>query len=265
MDLNSFRTTSNSDISEIYSMPRVTTIASQRGLKPGFSMDIRNGWNFNDPKHRAKAIEKLESEKPVLLVGSPPCTMFSTITRLWNLKKMTPEVRSARMKEAILHVAFAVKLYKIQIAGGRFFLHEHPDQASSWDLRCIQDLLKAPGVQLVRGDMCAFGMQQEDKEGVGYIRKRTKFCTNCPEVAAELEHRCDGTHRHITLVDGRPSKAATYPPKLCAAICRGLEKYNNKSLTTIPHKNPPCDGRRDGSGNCAIDELFGNPRVGSLG
>ena len=76
------------------------------------------------------------------------------------MKKITPEVLKALMKEAILHVTFAVKLYKIQIASGRLFLHEHPDQASGWDLKCVQDLLKALGVQLVWGDMCAFGMTQ---------------------------------------------------------------------------------------------------------
>ena len=131
MDVQAVRLVSHVDIAEIYSMPRITTTASQRGLNAGWSMDVRNGWDFNDPKQRARAIDTLETTKPLLLVGSPPCTMFSTIMRLWNIKKMAPEVLKARMKEAILHVTFAVKLYRIQMASGRLFIHEDLDQASS--------------------------------------------------------------------------------------------------------------------------------------
>ena len=53
-------------------------------------------------------------------------------------------------------------------------------------------------------------------------RKRTKFMTNSYHIAAALERRCDGQHKHQPLVDGRASDAARYPPELCRAICRGL-------------------------------------------
>ena len=40
----------------------------------------------------------------------------------------------------------------------------------------------------------------------------------------ELKVKCDGSHEHQPLVDGRAKDAARYPPALCRAICRGLQK-----------------------------------------
>ena len=39
-----------------------------------------------------------------------------------------------------------------QIARGKFFLHEHPATASSWDLPMIRELAEHPGVSIVTGD-----------------------------------------------------------------------------------------------------------------
>ena len=36
--------------------------------------------------------------------------------------------------------------------------------------------------------------------------------------------KCDGSHIHQPLVNGRAGPAAVYPPALCRAICRGLVK-----------------------------------------
>ena len=55
-------------------------------------------------------------------------------------------------------------------------------------------------------------------------RKATKFMTNSRSLGKELKVRCDGSHEHQPLVDGRAKDAARYPPALCRAICRGLQK-----------------------------------------
>ena len=39
-----------------------------------------------------------------------------------------------------------------------------------------------------------------------------------------LSRRCDGTHEHQQLVDGRARDAARYTPSLCRALCRGILK-----------------------------------------
>ena len=40
----------------------------------------------------------------------------------------------------------------------------------------------------------------------------------------ELRRRCDKSHQHQPLVDGRAKDAARYPPAMCKAICRGIMK-----------------------------------------
>ena len=71
------------DITEVFSPERVTKIASEHGLKAGLSMDLRTGWDFRRKEDRRKAKKYILEEKPVLVIGSPVCTPFSTLQR-WN-------------------------------------------------------------------------------------------------------------------------------------------------------------------------------------
>ena len=49
---------------------------------------------------------------------------------------------------------FCCELYKLQAEAGRYFLHEHPAQATSWQLAAVRELLETNGVQSVVGDQC---------------------------------------------------------------------------------------------------------------
>ena len=46
--------------------------------------------------------------------------------------------------------------------------------------------------------------------------------TNSRAIGAELRRKCEKSHYHHSLVDGRAKEAARYPPALCRAICRGI-------------------------------------------
>ena len=48
--------------------------------------------------------------------------------------------------------------------------------------------------------------------------------TNSYHIAASLGRKCDGSHEHQPLLDGRAQEAARYTPELCRAICRGLRR-----------------------------------------
>ena len=81
--------------------------------------------------------------KPFMLIGSPPCTMFSS---LQNLKYTRDPARFAeKLENAKKHIRFCVELYKMQIEGGRYFLHEHPRRATSWQMPEIVRLAATPG------------------------------------------------------------------------------------------------------------------------
>ena len=52
------------------------------------------------------------------------------------------------------HLTFVCELYKDQIDGERFFMHEHHAQARSWGLWMICEILEKPGVVRIVGEHC---------------------------------------------------------------------------------------------------------------
>ena len=81
-------------VSEIYSPPRVTAATKslpELKLIPGFALDLTTAdsdgklWDFDEKVMRDRALKRIREEKPMLLVGSPMCTAFSTWQRINNL------------------------------------------------------------------------------------------------------------------------------------------------------------------------------------
>ena len=76
------------DVSEVYSPPRIVTVAQAAGLRGGFSLDLTapgpdgERWDFSRAECGRKAIEMMNEQKPYLLIGSPPCTPFSIMQNL---------------------------------------------------------------------------------------------------------------------------------------------------------------------------------------
>ena len=208
------------DLTEVYSPERIITEARKFGLRTGLAMDLLTGWDFDQKEDRARAEEHQVREKPLLIVGSPMCTMFSA---LQALSRWTEE-KEAKYDKSVKHMQWACKLYERQMEEGRIFLHEHPDAATSWRLPCVKNLAKKSGVYVVTVDQCMFGQVVRDRKGriEGRARKRTKFMTNSWWIAQELQRRCDGQHEHVQLLGGRAAQTARYTPELCKAVCRGL-------------------------------------------
>ena len=210
------------DVAEVYSPPRVTIQAKRYGLRAGEAMDLSTGWDFRRREERRRAEQYLDENKPKLLIGSPMCTMFSPLQRLtpWTQRKEDLWTEHRR------RLKFVVSLYRKQIEEGRYFLHEHPLRASSWGMKEVQDVCGVGGVRIVVGDQCMYGLTTEgSKKGeVAPAMKSTKFMTNSYHIAQELRRRCNGSHKHQALTDGRAARAARYPPELCRAICRGMLK-----------------------------------------
>ena len=138
-----------------------------------------------------------------------------------------------RYEDAPILLNFSVDIYWDQISRGKFFLHEHPATATSLDLPAIRELLEHPGVSVVTGDMCRWGMHlSEEKENQGtdqavLVKKPTKWMTNCPLLATLLGARCLGGHEHSRLEGSqRTLQAAKYPtslvqvlPKISPKVC----------------------------------------------
>ena len=70
------------DITEVFSPVRVTEMAKRYQLKPGEAMDLMTGWDFDRKAHRDAAIELIRRTKPKLVIGSPDCTMYSSLQHM---------------------------------------------------------------------------------------------------------------------------------------------------------------------------------------
>ena len=208
------------DIAEVFSPPRVTEVAKMYGLTAGDAMDLTTGWDFDLQTHRDRAMERVKAKRPKLIIGSPECTMYS------SLQNLTPwsQAKEQKMRKARRHLEFVCELYREQLRAGWWFLHEHPAAASSWKEQCILGMMRNPHVSTVVGDQCRFGLRNTSGDGASWARKRTRFMSNAPEILRELGGLCRGGHVHTPLLNGSAKAAARYPPDLCRAICRGYIK-----------------------------------------
>ena len=97
-------------------------------------------------------------------------------------------------------------LYQLQIDNGMYFLHEHPYSAKSWDLPEVKSISQQPGVEIIRGDMCCFGMYQDTPGGPMLVKKPTGFMTNAAGISAELGVKCEGGTNTFNYLMGEPAE-----------------------------------------------------------
>ena len=221
---------SNTIVSEVFSRPRVTKAAKMMpsyGIVPGLAMDLTTGWDFDLREHREEARRTFDEQRPMFLIGSPACTAFSTWQKL-NEQRCDPEKMRREYVRAMVHLKFVCELYESQVLAGRYFVHEHPANASSWGTAEVAKAMNLPDVRRVVGDQCQMGQETAKLEP---IKKPTGWASNSEEVRKVLQARClgkggqcsrNGGGIHRTCCGGLARRAAVYPMKLCRAILRGF-------------------------------------------
>ena len=138
---------------------------------------------------REKAMRRVKECKALLLIGSPMCSAFSALQNI-NFAKMSKEQVDEVVGYGMRHLEFCMELYRIQMANGLYFLHEHPHNAKSWGSDVVKEMMSRPGVRRVRGDMCQYGMVLRDAKGYGPALKPTGFMTNSSAIAERLSKIC---------------------------------------------------------------------------
>jgi hypothetical protein len=144
-------------VAELYSPPRVTATLPRLGLTAGSTFDLHADasgavWDFTRASDRKRAWDRLRAEEPFLVIGSPPCTMFSRLQLNLNAGKMGKAEWERRLRAAEVLLVFAAAVYALQVRAGRHFLHEHPATATSWTHPAIVKLRAKPSVDVVVAD-----------------------------------------------------------------------------------------------------------------
>ena len=116
----------------------------------------------------------------------------------------------------------------MQVAGGRYFLHEHPMNATSWKDSCIRDIIDMRGVERIVNDQCQLG--QEDGKGRP-VKKPTGWMSNPNHILRSLDARCKGREgrcsrarggMHVTRSGRVAQETTSYQLALCKAISKGF-------------------------------------------
>ena len=140
------------------------------------------------------------------------CTAFNALQGL-NRNRMSKGKWDALWEKGVRHMQVAIQIYKLQVESGRYFIHEHPNSASSWKIHEMTKFMSERGVDKVVGHMCRFGMNSRDHDGDGPVKKPTGFLSNSEFLRNQLSRKCLGGHRHVALLGGRAKACQVYPDK----------------------------------------------------
>ena len=201
-------------------------------LVPGATFDLEedeHGQTYDVLKasDRARIRDRVNRDKPFLVVGSPKCTDYFWFNTAVHHHRMSPEERARRLAEREVILRFAVEVYRMQLAGGRHFLHEHPLGAESWKEPFVEKLMGDSRVGSVIADQCRFGLRIDGPRGEPTLAKKpTRFMSSAPAILESLDRRCRGDHVHQRISGGRNRGPASqvYPTDLCRSILRGAEE-----------------------------------------
>ena len=112
-------------VSEIYSPPRITRDVRRgryRNFAPGFALDLAvvdpddgQPWDFCSKAKRDKACRMQREQRPILLIGSPMCTQFSSWQNLNFSKGNDKEAIRRAYAGSCVHMGFVAELYHEQL------------------------------------------------------------------------------------------------------------------------------------------------------
>ena len=147
------------DCAEIYFPPRITEVASHMKMKRAWALDLTtkddngNPSDFCIASKRKKALELLERDKLLLLVACPMFGPFGGLNDLNYTKMSEGEIRD-KLRNAMMHMRFALTMCLQQLPAGRLSMFENPASASSWGTRMMHEMLGKEGVYFSTFDFC---------------------------------------------------------------------------------------------------------------
>lgn len=177
-------------------------------------------WDFSLLEMRKRAKDKIARDEPLLTIGPPMCTNFSSAMDIhWG--RMSDEEKENRLIAARLHLNFCMELYELQHQAWKHLPHEYPQAAASWKELGILRISSMKGVIETVCHKCRFGMKQKDATGESLTLKLACSMTSSVCIVDRVNLLRTKAHRHIKLEGRRSEEAQLHPKPLCEAICKG--------------------------------------------
>ena len=211
------------DVSQNCGPPWVAPAERQRRLLDERSMDLRIDYDFSMASHQKRAIQEVLENEPFCLITSPERRMAS-VRQNMNEWKAAPGKIEEEKRRARAHLEFCAKLHKLQHDAGRYFMHEHPLGARSWQEASIVGVAQATGAQIIRMDQCRDGFTTINEGGVEIpAMKSARWVTNMAAARATMTGRYQGAYARATLPgscgeESRTRKVKECPQGVCKAI-----------------------------------------------
>jgi len=95
-------------VTELYNPGILGEKTTAFNLTPGTAYDLRLGCDLSQLDEQQKVLDDIARENPALVVGSPPCSAFST---LQNLNDTTSEKYQATLADCLNHFGCNMKVY----------------------------------------------------------------------------------------------------------------------------------------------------------
>ena len=145
------------DVAEVFSPPRVVPVAKQKGLNPGGSFDLKNGYDLRSEQDRRRMWKALREQQPLMILLSPPCTAFCKLQSL-SYPKMDWGKAITLLNASVEDMELCAGIMRWQHRRGRLFAFEQPDGSKAWEEKPIQGVREMDGVMVVVNHRCAFRM-----------------------------------------------------------------------------------------------------------
>ena len=219
---NRRRHSSQTDLIEIFSAPRIIPHAVRQGLRTTTptNLDVTENWDATTVTGRDKLEDILKRQKPWMTILKPPCAPFLDMFGLnERLKDSQGQVRTQRNALELLEVAMWVALTQHQT--GRKFLFEHPAYASSWNTQMVSLVTGLEGVMLITVDLCALGMIDEDERS--HCRMTTIMTNDSVVADAFRPYRCAQDHSYASAGSRYSRGAQEHDRRFCEILTTALK------------------------------------------
>ena len=249
---NRRRHSSQTDLIEIFSAPRIITHAVRQGLRTTTptNLDVTENWDATTVTGRDKLEDILKRQKPWMTILNLPCAPFLDMFGLnERLKDSQGQVRTQRNALELLEVAMWVALTQHQT--GRKLLFEHPAYASSWNTQMVSLVTGLEGVMLITVDLCALGMIDEDERS--HCRMTTIMTNDSVVADAFRPYRCAQDHSFATAGSRHCRGTQEHDRRFCEILTTALkasllnrDRREPRQLMTLTVRND--DDQEEDSG-----------------